>query len=1007
MSESNQEANLTGAENTSEPANLTYLQSEGQGEGRFAIKSARVVLEQFQTPTEAIILIENGKIFDIIFPHETDTEALRKLHIDWKVEDYQDLVIFPGLIDSNVHLHANYDDDWENIAYCTGLAAAGGVTTIIDNPVLTSMYNSGEQYIESLPQKIEKIQSISKVDFGIYGLLEPKTKNHVEQILNAGALGLKIYLLKSFQNGIGHVIPETVQNLIKDLEKKHPNLLLLVHPETATERELFLTSPCRTENLDTRTDMYFDIKSIENTGAANKGSYLDEYNNNPDDDDDDDSDEDRSPASPESPTKLKGRIMKLREKTEVKALVHFELLSYSRENTETNNDSSSDSDIDMFDKLALIEDSKNDKNTEKNLEVPNVNVIAKGRRKSSFRDSLNIKEGLNVKWDESVKANDDSDPKSLEDSSPELSKNNSSRGSKSPPVKKSRFAKLKVGDLGSERERSPESEKTEGEGNENEGSLFKRLLRVQAEYSEDETHNQEEEKTSEPPSPDQIPKLQTINSEGRVFDSLKKENQLEKNKNFIIKISPNQEKETLSEKNDSRKPSDNTNASPMVSQRGDVKRDTEESGVSRKSSFQGSLGDDSIDSLDQPKSRGPRRPSKFLTIVVNNNVRRNSNPSIQLPDFKESNTAESQQPSQNKSTNSIQFHRSKTNCLKLDTASVDDQPLQNTKSPTRSPKSTVSNLLMRRGFSRQSSNTSTISSPSQISTFRRLDSDARPLQSPPKKENKFNSSYKTFIANRPQNWEENAVSRILSCLKKKTNLRVVFQNLSLASSFLKTRQKKKSSSNLKEKLFCDTSYAYLFFNEKVIKDGETKFKVSPPFRSKENQRLLVETLRLGGIDIISSYHFFVPPQYKQIDDGNFRRAFGGIESMGCSLQAVWTALYHYQQKNNEKFVEDLMIQKTTTNKIIKQMSKMLCSNPAQMLKIQHRKGTIAKGRDADFVIWDPHKVDPNTSLKIYHLFNGKPLLGFIHKTYLRGHLIFDRDQPHNVCKSYNVEFIRP
>jgi len=973
----------------------------------FAIKSTNVFLEESQDPCEAIILIQNGQIHDIILPSEASPELLTELYLQWKVEDYGDLVIFPGLVDSNVHLHANYDDDWENIAYCTNLAAAGGVTTIIDNPIMTSPYKNAEEYVKSLQEKIDKIQSISKVDFGIYGLLEPKTKNHIAEILQTGALGLKCYLLRNFQNGINHIAPEMVPNLIKDLDKKHPETLVVFHPETATERELFLTSPCRTEPLDKRVDMDYDIKSISQTGAANKGSYLDEYNNSKNDNDDDSDEGDEGLISPNSPTKLKGRILKLKEKTDVKDIVHFELLSYSKDNIDSHPESSSDSDKDFFEKLGQQSDGSR---TQIGSESPERNS-------------------------ESPENNDDAGSVgNFGEVALFMVRNNSSLG-KSSPIKKSRFARLKGGE-DSETGKSPESDG-------NMGSLFNKLLKLQTENQEDE----EAKSQGESPNLQEIEKVPILR--------VTKSDRLEAPDIFLRgetsqkllpgpahKLKNNKLSLDLPEEPIHKKISPRPTEAPegpliklppleFSSPAGSDRESLQclEGGRGSQASIGKTLKDDDdapagSEPAERSRMKAPRRASKFLTVIVNNANTEKTKSTTASPELKKTSSSllQLQQAPQSAGFKPlIQIGRPGNAGFRLQSLERNNSLLNpNNESQSRSPDSNrsptshdrpvtpMSNLLQRRALSRQSScNTSAVSSPTAIRTFARFGSDIKGLDSPPNKEGKFNQNYKTFLANRPQNWEENAVSRVLNCFKKGNNLRIVFHNLSLASSFLKIRQKKKKSSHYKERIFGDTAPGYLFFNEKAVKDGETKFKTSPPFRNKENQRLLVETLRLGGVDTISSYHFFVPPQYKQIDDGNFRRAFCGTESMGSSLQATYTALFTYQQKNNEKFREDLEFQKEMTGKILKQAYKALCVTPAQMLKIGHRKGTIAKGKDADFVVWDPMKVDHNNSFKISHLFNGKPLLGLVHKTFLRGNLIYDKDGPGKVVKGYNVEFIRP
>ena len=352
--------------------------------------------------------------------------------------------------------------------------------------------------------------------------------------------------------------------------------------------------------------------------------------------------------------------------------------------------------------------------------------------------------------------------------------------------------------------------------------------------------------------------------------------------------------------------------------------------------------------------------------------------------------------------------------LKLEKTSnlIETQSLSSSPIGLRKRTATADSGLLQRRLSRRDSCHSSTSVPSGASSTVRNYSRMNSLdlsKSPEnvlKKEAKLNQSYQVFLANRPQSWEENAVSIILEAVKENTNARVVLQNLSLASSLLKVREKKKSNEAFFEKIFADTSPAYLSFSSNMIKDGETKFKVSPPIRNKENRELLVENMRLGGVDMLSSYNFFVPSRFKLPLEGNFRMAFGGVESIGCSLQATWTSMYCHQYKNNPKFKDDQDYRKKMVNQFLMRMCATLCQNPAKVLKISHCKGSIKKGMDADLVIWDPYKIESHDSLSRGHLFAEKQLLGVVHKTYLRGNLIYSQEKDDQVNHNCVPRFIK-
>jgi chemotaxis protein histidine kinase CheA len=200
--------------------------------------------------------------------------------------------------------------------------------------------------VKQLQHRIDLIKAKSKVDFGVYGILEPKTLSSVDKIMDAGALGVKTYMMSCFQNTIGHFPPEAFKGMLEEIGEKFPELLLVVHPEMATERELYMSSPLRTVPLESRLDNAHSIKSIEFGGGANKGSYIDELCRKVQSDEEDN---DCPTPNLESPTQLKWKVKENKEKSEVNDLVHFELLSYSYDNgNEQNekNETSSDSDND-------------------------------------------------------------------------------------------------------------------------------------------------------------------------------------------------------------------------------------------------------------------------------------------------------------------------------------------------------------------------------------------------------------------------------------------------------------------------------------------------------------------------------------------------------------------------------------------------------------------------------------------------------------------------------------
>ena len=172
----------------------------------------------------------------------------------------------------------------------------------------------------------------------------------------------------------------------------------------------------------------------------------------------------------------------------------------------------------------------------------------------------------------------------------------------------------------------------------------------------------------------------------------------------------------------------------------------------------------------------------------------------------------------------------------------------------------------------------------------------------------------------------------------------------------------------------ETCPHYLTFAAEEVADGATAFKCAPPVRERTHRERLWQALETGTIDMIASDHSPSPPQLKQLDRGDFVTAWGGIASLQLALSVVWTAA-------------------ALRGVQLPALCRWLCGAPAQLAGLHHRKGRIAPGLDADFVIWDPDAeftVDP---ADLHHRhpvtpYAGMRLRGAVRTTMLRGDIIF-------------------
>ncbi len=230
------------------------------------------------------------------------------------------------------------------------------------------------------------------------------------------------------------------------------------------------------------------------------------------------------------------------------------------------------------------------------------------------------------------------------------------------------------------------------------------------------------------------------------------------------------------------------------------------------------------------------------------------------------------------------------------------------------------------------------------------------------------TSYKSYLASRPKAWENEAVDLMIDlCSKYKTPVHIV--HVSSAEALPAIAKAKADGLPLT----AETCPHYLLFAAETIPDADTLYKCAPPIREKANNELLKAALDNGILDFIATDHSPAPPAIKEIESGNYAKAWGGIAGLQFLLSASWTSL-----KN------DMLLEKFIP---------LLTEQPAKFLNINHRKGSIKIGYDADFVIWQPDESFEVTTESILHKhqlspYCNKTLFGKINETIVNGKTVF-------------------
>jgi len=233
-------------------------------------------------------------------------------------------------------------------------------------------------------------------------------------------------------------------------------------------------------------------------------------------------------------------------------------------------------------------------------------------------------------------------------------------------------------------------------------------------------------------------------------------------------------------------------------------------------------------------------------------------------------------------------------------------------------------------------------------------------------------SYHDYLLSRPRKWEDDAIAMMIR-LCEKYNCRTHIVHLSSSNSINQIK-------NARQKglpLTVETAQHYLYFAAEEIKDGQTQYKCAPPIREKDNNDQLWGALKDGVIDFVATDHSPATPALKELQSGDFSKAWGGIASVQFALPVLWTAA-----KKRNCHLQD--------------MAKWLCEHPALLMGKADSTGKIAKGYRADLVIWNPEQSFTITESIIQHKHPTTPylheqLFGTVLQTWLNGKKVFDNN----------------
>jgi allantoinase len=231
------------------------------------------------------------------------------------------------------------------------------------------------------------------------------------------------------------------------------------------------------------------------------------------------------------------------------------------------------------------------------------------------------------------------------------------------------------------------------------------------------------------------------------------------------------------------------------------------------------------------------------------------------------------------------------------------------------------------------------------------------------------SCYSTYLQSRPDEAELAAIRVMLSlCREYGFRLHIVHLSTSQALPELSAARSEGLSVSV------ETCPHYLHLSAETIADGATLSKCAPPIRSRENCERLWQGLRDGTIDLVVTDHSPCPPAMKRLTEGSFRTAWGGIASLSVALPLMWT------EASKRGFT-------------LLDLARWMAAAPARLAGCETRKGRLAAGYDADFVVFDSDHELVVTEDRLHYRhpvspYLGETLRGVVKATYLRGNPVF-------------------
>ena len=233
--------------------------------------------------------------------------------------------------------------------------------------------------------------------------------------------------------------------------------------------------------------------------------------------------------------------------------------------------------------------------------------------------------------------------------------------------------------------------------------------------------------------------------------------------------------------------------------------------------------------------------------------------------------------------------------------------------------------------------------------------------------------YLTYLRSRPPSAEDQAIALLIALARdRRARVHVVHCSSAGALELLSAARDEGVP------IGAETCPHYLHFAAERVPDRATEFKCAPPIREEENRERLWDGLSGGLLDMIVSDHSPCTPELKRNSGGDFLSAWGGVASLQLALPAAWTEMRR-------------------RGHAVARLAEWMSAAPARHAGLGNRKGAIARGRDADLLVWDPDASFTVNGPRLHHKnpltpYHGESLFGVVDTTFVGGQIAFRQGQ---------------